>query len=133
MTSAAVEQQDGLSPSHRAAKRFKLWIAVALVFAAQVAVVFWVGNPPPPKPLPTAPVPVVHLAAGAESRELLAMQDPTLFVLPHHDNFSGEAWLNLRPREFSPTNWTEPARPLELSPQQLGAAFIAFMQTNRPP
>jgi hypothetical protein len=132
MMSATAESRDGLNCSNGAAKRVRLWIAIALVFAAQVAVVFWVGNPPPPPPLPVSSVPVVHMA-GAESRELLALQDPTLFVLPHRDNFSGAAWLNLRPREFSPTNWTEPARPLELSPEQLGATFIAFMQTNRPP
>jgi hypothetical protein len=132
MTSATAEKRDELDSSNGAAKRFKLWIAVALVFAMQVAVVFWVGNPPPAKPLPSAPVPVVRVA-GPESQELLAIQDPTLFVLPHRDNFSGEAWLNVRPRGYSPTNWTEPERPLELSPQQLGAAFIAFMQTNRPP
>jgi hypothetical protein len=132
MRSATAEPRDDLDSSNGTAKRLKIWIAIAIVFAAQVAVVFWVGNPPPAKPLPMVSVPVVH-RVGAESRELLAMQDPTLFVLPHRDNFSGDAWLNLRPREFSPTNWTEPARPLELSPQELGAAFVAFMQTNRPP
>jgi hypothetical protein len=132
MTSATAERRDDLDSSNGAAKRLRIGIAVALVFAAQVAVVFWAGNPPPAKPLPTVPVPVVHIAA-AESQALLALQDPTLFVLPHRDNFSGDAWLNLRPLEFSPTNWTEPARPLELSPPELGAAFVAFMQTNPPP
>jgi hypothetical protein len=65
--------------------------------------------------------------------DLLAIQDPTLFILPHRDNFSGDVWLKMEPRTFSPTNWTEPTRPLELSREQLGAAFAVFMETNRPP
>jgi hypothetical protein len=132
MMSATAEQQSGSSGSHRGARRLKLWIAIGLVFATQVAVLYWLGNPPLAKPRPVATVPVVHMA-GTGSRELLALQDPTLFVLPHRENFSGPAWLNVAPREFSATNWTEPARPMELSTQSLGAAFVAFIQTNTPP
>ena len=128
--SATAEQQGGSNASHRRGVRLKLWIAVGLVFAAQVAIVFWMGNPPASKRLPPPPVPVIHMT---EASELLALQDPTLFVLPHRENFSGAAWLNVAPRNFSPTNWTEAPRPLELPEQQLGAAFVAFMQTNRPP
>lgn len=131
MISATVEQQDGAEVPGRGARRLKMWLAIAVVFAAQVGAVFWIGNPPA-KPAQAPAGPVVHMV-GAGSQEMLALQDPTLFVLPHRENFSGDAWLNMRPRVFAATNWTEPARPLQLSPEQLGAAFIAFMQTNRPP
>jgi hypothetical protein len=132
MMSATVEQQGQSIDSRRGARRLKLWLAIGLVFAAQVAVLYWLGNPPPVKPRPIAIAPVVHMA-GEGSRELLALQDPTLFVLPHRENFSGPAWLNVPPRKFSSTNWTEPPRPLELSPQALGAAFVEFIRTNAPP
>jgi hypothetical protein len=112
--------------------RLKFWVAIAVAFAAQVALVFWLGTPPPVKVRPVAVAPVFH-QAGTGSRELLALQDPTLFVLAHRENFSGAAWLNIAPPEFSSTNWTEPSRPLELSTKALGAAFVAFIETNPPP
>ena len=130
MISATAEQQGGSNVPPRGGKRLKLWIAVVLVFGVQVALLLWVGNPPPRKPRTLPPPPVFHIV-GPGSRDLLALQDPTLFVLPHRENFSGDAWLKIVPRKFSPTNWTEPPRPLELSPQELGAAFIAFIETNR--
>jgi hypothetical protein len=137
MISTAVEPQieDRADASGRRLFRFRpgMWIAVALVFGAQLALLFWLGNPPQPaKPFPTPVPPVIHLAAN-DSRELLALQDPTLFVLPHRDNFSGAAWLKTPAENFTPTNWTEPPRPLSLLPEKLGASFTAFMQTNLPP
>jgi hypothetical protein len=98
----------------------------------QVGVAFWLGNPPPRKAFRPPDMPVVQMASDG-LQDLLAIQDPTLFILPHRDNFSGDVWLKMAPRTFSPTNWTEPARPLELSRDQLGAAFAVFMRTNRPP
>lgn len=136
MISATAESQTASGPiiPGRRPLRFRvgMWIAVALVFVAQVAVVFWVGNPPPLAPLKVPAPPVVHLT-GSGSEELLALQDPTLFVLPHRDNFSGDAWLKIPPQKFTPTNWSEPPRPLPLLAEQLGTAFVTFMQTNRPP
>jgi hypothetical protein len=129
MTSAAAEQE--VKNSRRGISRLKLWVAVALVFAAQVVVAFLLGNPPPVKEFHPVPVPVVHMAPSS-SQDLLAVMDPTLLIQPHRDNFSGEAWLKMAPRTFTPTNWTEPARPLDLAQEQLGSAFVAFMQTNLP-
>ena len=135
MISAAAESQTedrANDPGRRFRLRPGMWIAVALVFAAQLALLFLLGKPLPAKPLPALSLPVIHLAAN-NSRELLALQDPTLFVLPHRDNFSGAAWLKVSAENFTPTNWSEPPRPLRLPPEQLGAAFVAFMQTNPPP
>jgi hypothetical protein len=132
MTSAASEKENGVDSPRRGPSRLKIWFAIAMVFAAQVGVAFWLGNPPPVKHFQPATVPVIYMADD-RSRDLLAINDPTLFILPHRDNFSGDAWLKMAPRKFSPTNWTEPARPLDLPREQLGATFVAFMQTNHPP
>lgn len=132
MTSAASETENGAAPPPRGTSRVKIWFAVALVFAAQVGVAFWLGNPPPVKHFQPPAMPVIYMADN-RSRDLLALNDPTLFILPHRENFSGDAWLKMAPLKFSPTNWTEPARPLDLPKDQLGATFVAFMQTNRPP
>ena len=132
MMSATAEQQSGANVSHRGARRLKLWLAVGLVFAAQVALIMWVGNPPPRKPRTLPLAPVFHIV-GPGSRDLLALQDPTLFVLPHRENFSGDAWLKIVPQEFTPTNWTESPRPFQFPTQEMGAAFIAFIETNGPP
>lgn len=132
MTSAADEKESTGERPKRGTSRIKMWFAIVAVFAAQVGLTFWLGTPPPVKHFQPPVLPVIHMA-DSRSQDLLAINDPTLFVLPHRDNFSGDAWLKMVPRKFSPTNWTEPARPLELPREQLGSAFVAFMQTNRPP
>jgi TonB family protein len=136
MISATVEPQTEAGTNASRRKRCHLRpamaIAVAVAFAVQVGLLFWLGNPPVIKPARPPTPPVIHFDANG-SEELLALQDQTLFVLPHRDNFSGAAWLKMSPQTFEPTNWTEPALPLPLPPEQLGAAFADFMQTNPPP
>ncbi|HWD94732.1 MAG TPA: hypothetical protein VG938_20550 [Verrucomicrobiae bacterium] len=136
MISTVAESQtaDRADASGRRGFRLRpgMWLAVALVFSAQLALLFWLGNPPQAKPLLVAAEPSIHLAATG-SRELLALLDPTLFILPHRNNFSGAAWLKVPAENFTTTNWSEPPRPLRLLPEQLGTAFAAFMQTNAPP
>lgn len=135
MTSATAESpesEDKPAPRHLLRLSPGLWLAVALVFAAQVGLLFWLGNPPAIKPTERPPAPKIHLDASG-SEEWLALQDPTLFVLPHRENYSGAAWLRIKPLDFTPTNWSEPVRPLPLSEERLGAPFADFMQTNLPP
>lgn len=61
----------------------------------------------------------------------LAVGDPTLFVFPHAEGFSGEGWLN---RSYSPQLnapvLTEPPRLLALSAETLGASFREFVASN---
>jgi len=109
-----------------------MWIAVALVFAAQFAALFWLGNPPPARSFHPMATPKFSLGTNRWN-ETLALQDPTLFALPHRNNFSGAAWLNISPQDFQPTIPSEPTEPLTLSREQLGATFAAFMQTNPAP
>lgn len=109
-----------------------LWLAVILVFAVQVAVVFWLGNPPAAAPAARTAAPIIHIA-GRDWQELLSLEDPTLFVLPHRNNFSGAVWVKNTPLPFEPTNTPEPPRPLPLPLEQLGETFAAFMETNPSP
>lgn len=136
MTSVTAAQRAAAGTRESTGKKIRLrlglWVAVALVFAAQVAVLFWLGNPPPAASSAPPPAPIIYLGTN-QWDELLALQDPTLFILPHRNNFSGAAWLVVSQHPFEPTNWSEPARPLELPAEQLGAAFATFMETSSPP
>lgn len=122
---------NGVEHPSRGISGLKFLLAILAVFAVQVALTFWIGYPPAVKHFEPPTVPVIYVADD-RYRDLLAINDPTLFILPHRENFSGDAWLKTTPLKFSPTNWTEPARPLELPREQLGGTFVAFMQTNRP-
>jgi hypothetical protein len=113
-------------------RRGGIWIAVALVFVTQIGLAFWLGSRSLPAPEHQEAAPAIQLFPGGQE-ELLALQDPTLFVLPHRENFSGEAWLKVPRQDFRPESWTEPTLPLPLPPEQLGAAFASFMQTNAAP
>lgn len=136
MTSSAAERSSAEAANRSISKsrrmRPGMWIAVGLVFGVQIAVLFWLGNPPPVQPIHPTAAPKFSLVANGWN-EMLALRDPTLFILPHRNNFSGAAWLKIPPQDFQPTNPGEPTLPLQLSPEQLGATFTAFMQTNPPP
>jgi hypothetical protein len=63
---------------------------------------------------------------------LLAFADPTLFALPHHEGFSGLAWLTITEPDVHPLLWDEAPRFLPLDPASLGEAFRNYMSTNQP-
>jgi hypothetical protein len=64
------------------------------------------------------------------SAELLALQDPTLFALPHRQGFSGPAWLKGPAIPNPPSGWSEAPRPLPLCVTQLGAFVVQQPGTN---
>lgn len=136
MISKAAERPGAEAANLSGAKTRRLrpgmWIAVCLVFGLQIVVLFWLGSPPPIKQVDPTAAPKFSLVTNRWG-ELLALQDPTLFVLPHQNNFSGVAWLKIPPHDFQPSSPSEPKLPLPLSPQQLGVTFTAFMQTNPAP
>jgi hypothetical protein len=106
------------------------WLTlIALVFAAQLALIFAFGEYKPIVPLAVKNVPALKLTA--DSSEWLALNDPTLFALPNRKGFAGPAWLELPRGESNHLEWTEPPRPLPLPVGELGATFSQFMQTNR--
>ena len=121
IAAASVEPQS--RPRHR------WWGLVAIVFGLQLGLIFWLGARTPVHPRQAAPAPTLQLAGGA-SAELLALNDPTLFALPHQQGFSGQAWLKVPQRELQSFDWSEPPRWLPLPMEQLGTAFSHFIQTN---
>lgn len=107
----------------------KFLLIILIAFAAHLAFIFLFGAKKPAPQRAVKNVPVFQLADNAS--ELVRLTDPTLFALPHAEDFpagvTGEtpAWAAT---EF---RWTEPPPFLGLNPANLGGAFSAFMQTNR--
>ena len=100
-------------------------ILVALVFAAQLAIIFAIGQRQFQPPRAVANVP--QLALADNTSELVALDDPTLFALPHATDIAWKMYAN-PPPDF---RWTEPPGELP-SPavENLGAVFTRFMRTN---
>jgi hypothetical protein len=109
--------------SHR-----RWWTIILLVFTLHVGLIFAFSDRKPAAP--PRPVQVARLRLVAEGGELLALGDPTLFALPHAKGFAAAAWMRVPRVDFAPFKWTEPPRFLPLPAEQLGAAFLQFMQTN---
>jgi TonB family protein len=125
MTSAPTETQTW--------SRQRWWSAIALVLAIQTLLVFLLENRSPAVPRKAAAVPMIRLQESV-SLEPLAVSDPTLFVLPHREGFSGEAWLNKIPSfPYHPADWNPPLRWLALSADTLGANFKEFITANASP
>ncbi len=106
------------------------WLTlIALIFAAHVLLLFAFGGRKQVVPREVTNVPTLKLADN--SSEWLALNDPTLFALPHQKDFASAIWLPapaLKPPSF---RWTELPRWLLVSTNELGLAFSQFMQTNR--
>jgi hypothetical protein len=102
---------------------------ITMVFATQLGLIFWLGKPHP-TPLPATDFAPSLSLAGPGAADALALSDPTLFALPHRENFSGPAWLSIPEQE--PPLVEEAAPWLELAQEQLGANLQTYMATNRP-
>ena len=71
------------------------------------------------------------LKLANDSDELLALNDPTLFALPHQRDFASAVWLKMPAEKPPPISATRNRRSwLPLSAEKLGATFRQFMQTN---
>jgi hypothetical protein len=106
------------------------WFAlIVLVLAAQLGLVFFLGEKHFTPQRPMGIVPKLKLAG--ESDELLALDDPTLFAVPHARDFTAGVWR--QPRIVQPSfRWTAPAGELpQPAANNLGATFAQFMKTNR--
>ena len=106
------------------------WVTfVALVFAAQVAVIVALGEKkfPPPRAVKNVP----QLTLADNSSEWIALDDPTLFALPHPGDFMAAMWSRSPVTNQPPFRLTEAPRWLPLSTNELMTVFNRFMQTNR--
>ena len=106
------------------------WLAlIVLIFAAQLGFIYALGERQFKPQRTLGSVPKLKLAEEAD--ELLALNDPTLFILPHAHDFAAGIWRQTRIVQPS-FRWEEP--PGELSSpaaNTLGATFVQFMKTNR--
>ena len=111
--------------------RGRWWFVVVLIFAVHIGLIFAFGDRKPIVPRQPAFTPELRMITGGH--EMLALNDPTLFALPHLNGFSGVAWLQSQlPRiEPEPFRVTEAPRWLLLPVERLGEAFSQFMKTNQ--
>lgn len=130
MSAVAVERQPW---------SWQRWTFVVLgILAVQLALIFRLSDSTPEPSRSPSVAPTLHLAAGGPG-ELLGLNDPTLFVLPHRQGFSGGVWLRTPSLELPSGEWTETgADPIirnallsTLPAQQLGRDFSRFTRTNR--
>lgn len=123
MSRPAVESQ--------AWSRRRWWSVVLTLFALQVGLLCWFGARGTVQRRLVSPAPRLQLVSPAAG-ELLALNDPTLFVHGHPQSFAGVDWMPIPAPKYEPPTWSEPPRWLSLDAQQLGADFRRFVQTNRP-
>lgn len=109
--------------------RKKLGIFIAFGFAAHVAFVFILGTKRPLQPRQVTDGPKFQLANAAN--ELIALEDPTLFTLPHVEDFVPAIWRRMPEVTQPPIRWTEPPPFLPPAVETLGTVFNAFMASNQ--
>jgi len=108
---------------------FSRWLMlIALVCAVHVALLYMFGARKQIVPRTVTDAPTLRLANGSD--ELLALNDPTLFALPHPGDFVTA--MSLQSPVVKPPSFlsTAPLRWLPLSADGLMTIFNQFMQTN---
>lgn len=115
------------------------WVYTTVaVFGLQVGLLFVLELRSTPPARPDQPPAGIYPALDPESDRQLArlplLQDPTLFVLPAPQSYSGRAWLGFAPPEHRLSDWNEPPRWLDFNAQPLGEPFAGYAKTvtNRP-
>ena len=101
---------------------------VSLVFAAHVALLFVFGSRKQVLARAVTSPPTLKLADRSD--ELLALNDPTLFALPHPRDFVTAMWSQAPVVEPPSFRWPVTPQWLPLSADNLMLAFDRFMQTN---
>ena len=117
------------APQNSGALQKKFLRLVAFAIATHVALIFLFGTKKKIQPRPVTNVPQIQLANTAD--ELIALDNPALFALPNARDFSAAVWQKnpvITPPSF---RYREEPRWLPLAPNNLGAAFTQFLQTNR--
>ena len=118
---------DAPQPAGALQKKFLLLVAFAL--ATHLALIFLFGTKKNFTPRPVTNVPQIQLANAGD--EWIGLNNPALFALPNARDLSAAVWQKnpvLAPPSF---RYREAPRWLPLAPENLGAAFSQFMQTNR--
>ena len=119
------------SPQSEGWTRQKFVFLIAFALALHVALIFLFGTKK--QILPRAVADVPHLQLADSASELIALDDPTLFARPNAHDFVSAFWQRPPTVKQPDFNWMEAPRYLLPAPEQFGAAFHEFMQTNPPP
>jgi len=99
---------------------------IALVAAVQIALIFVFGEKQAIHPRAALHVPTLKLADN--TGEQIALNDPTLFVLPNPKDFASAIWLKREAQAPPIFRWTESPRWLPLNTNSLGGVFGDFMK-----
>jgi hypothetical protein len=100
----------------------------ALVFLAQCALIFVFGARKPNPVLAVTQAPSLQLASADD--EFIALNDPTLFALPHANDFGAAKRMQIPAIQQPSFDWSESPRWLPLAGTDLLHSFARFMQTN---
>ena len=106
----------------------KICFFIVLAFAAHLAFIFIFGARKSPPVRAVARVPQFQLANASD---LIALEDPTLFALPHVEDFAPAVWRStpaITPPSF---RWTEAPPFLSPAVEAMGAGLGAFMSSNQ--
>ena len=115
---------------------WSLWAAaIAIVFALHVVLIFTFGEHKPIQPVSVKNTPSLALVNESPG-DWEALNDATLFALPGNNGFAGSVWaeiplsLELRKHDtIEAPHWLSQTNSVLTA--GLGAAFHAFVQTNR--
>ncbi len=102
---------------------------ILLVFASQLLLILWLGRAQRPPRVRNDLVPELGLLAP-DAAQALAVNDPTLFALPHLVGFSGQAWLTVPQQSLPIPEWSDTPQWLTLVQDKLGANFKEYAFTN---
>jgi len=116
---------------HRSWGRRQWCTLLGLVVTVQLGLIFWLGERGEPRPRNVTGAPALRMAATVASG-WLALQDSTLFALPHQQGFSGPAWFHGSKPPGQPYLWAEPDHWDEPNPAQLAAPFELLIRSNSP-
>jgi len=108
-------------------RRRLVWFTL-FVFAAQLGVLFLFGGKKNIVPRAVARVP--HLQLANPANELIALHDPTLFVLPHPDDFGAPLWQQPVTVTTHAYRHAEPPQFLDWDTNRPGTAVEVFIRTN---
>jgi hypothetical protein len=106
------------------------WLFALLILAGQVAAIFWLSDNTAPAVRRPSPAPSITVVASPDN-EFFALNDPTIFALPHARGFSGKAWRSLPGIPARSFEWNAELQWLPLPVSQLGQGLGRFLQAAR--
>ena len=116
-----------LDPRPWTARRW--WTVFILILAAHFVLLLVFSDKKTRPVRAVTGVPTLKLANPND--EFIALNDPTLFALPHAGDFVTPDWTQPRTNTPPSFQWDEPPPWLQLPAVQLGKTFGRFMNTNQ--